>query len=94
MYRVVDIGEWGKRNETRPSYISKALNREFARTIVEEGDILLSVMATIGRALVATKDMAGANVNRALAVIKLDRAKVDSSFLMYYFLSPASGDGV
>jgi type I restriction enzyme, S subunit len=89
MYRVVDIGEWGRRRETQPSYISKALSHEFARTVVEEGDILLSVMATIGRAMVATTDMAGSNVNRALAVIKPDRAKVDSTFLMYYFLSPA-----
>jgi type I restriction enzyme S subunit len=89
MYRVVDIGEWGRANKTEPSYISKELSREFSRTIVEEGDILLSVMATIGRAMVASKEMAGANVNRALAVIKPDRTKVNSHFLMYYFLSPA-----
>jgi type I restriction enzyme, S subunit len=89
MYRVVDIGEWGRANKTEPSYISKELSREFNRTIVEEGDILLSVMATIGRAIVASKEMAGANVNRALAVIKPDRTKVNSQFLMYYFLSPA-----
>jgi len=88
MYRVVDVGEWGKRAETTPNFISKKLSNEFKRTIIEEGDILLSVMATIGRSMVATKEMVGANVNRALAVVKPDQKKINSHFLNYYLMSP------
>lgn len=89
MYRIVDIGTWGRASNSQPSYISKKLSSEFDRTVIEDGDILLSVMATIGRAMVATPEMIGANVNRAIAVIKPNREKVDSSYLNYYFLSPA-----
>jgi type I restriction enzyme, S subunit len=88
MYRVVDVGRWGERNATVPSRISFELSKEFRRTIVEPGDVLLSVMATIGRAMVATPDMAGANVNRALAVIKSDARQVESDFLLFVLLSP------
>ncbi|MEN6318036.1 MAG: restriction endonuclease subunit S [Syntrophaceae bacterium] len=89
MYRVVDIGEWGKKNPTRPSMISKKLAQEYVRTMLESGDVLLSVMATIGRAMIVTEDMVGANVNRAIVVIKPNREIVDSHFLLYHLLSPA-----
>jgi type I restriction enzyme S subunit len=89
MYRIVDIGEWGKGSDTQPSYISKSLSKEFDRTVIEKGDILLSVMATIGRAMVASEEMVGANVNRAIAVIKPDTTQVNSHYLNYYFLSPS-----
>lgn len=89
MYRIVDIGEWGNGCNTQPSYISKELSQEFERTIIEKGDILLSVMATIGRSMVATDEMIGSNVNRAIAVIKPDANKVNSHYLNYYFLSPS-----
>lgn len=88
MFRVVDIGEWGKKNDTKPTMISKRLSNEFRRTVLRPGDVLLSVMATIGRAMVATEEMSGANVNRAIAVVKPDGSKVDSYFLLLHLLSP------
>jgi len=40
--------------------------------------------------MVATQDMADGNVNRALAVNKVDAKKVDSHFLLLYLLSPTA----
>lgn len=50
--------------------VSLELSREFRRTVLEKGDLLLAVMATVGRCTVVPEHLVGANVNRALAVLK------------------------
>lgn len=82
MIRVMDIGEWGNFNKTDIFKISQSLSFEFKRTIVEEGDVVLSIMATIGRAAIVPKHLAGANVNRALAVIKLSDQVIPKYILL------------
>lgn len=82
MIRVMDIGEWGNFNKNDIFKISQGLSLEFKRTIVEEGDIVLSIMATIGRAAIIPKYLAGANVNRALAVIKLSDQVIPEYILL------------
>ncbi|VVM32904.1 restriction endonuclease subunit S [Terribacillus sp. AE2B 122] len=86
MIRVMDIGK-GKYNETELFKVSKELNNEYKRTQTEEGDILLAIMATIGRAVVVDKDHKNMNVNRAIAVIKI-RNDVNSKFICNVILSP------
>ncbi|MFJ8758356.1 restriction endonuclease subunit S [Streptomyces cyaneofuscatus] len=39
-------------------------------TVVREGDVLVSVVGTLGRAAVASASVRGANVNRAIAVLR------------------------
>ncbi|HDX9293133.1 TPA: restriction endonuclease subunit S [Escherichia coli] len=87
MIRVMDIGNWGELNKTDIFKISQKLSIEFKRTIVEEGDIILSIMATIGRAAIVPDYLIGANVNRALAVIKLSD-KVLPKYVLLQLLSP------
>ncbi|WP_103463075.1 restriction endonuclease subunit S [Pseudomonas putida] len=87
MVRVMDIGEWGKIDSAEIFKISKALSDEYKRTVLEKGDILLSVMATIGRAAIVPENLAGGNVNRALAVIKLGNA-VSAEFAFFQIMSP------
>ncbi|WP_020078394.1 restriction endonuclease subunit S [Klebsiella aerogenes] len=87
MLRVMDIGEWGQFNDTDVFKISKNLSREFKRTIVEVGDIVLSVMATIGRPAIIPPKFDGANVNRALAVIKL-KNDIVPEYIQLQLLSP------
>ena len=69
MLRVVDIGD-GTLSGTRIVTIDPKLSAAFGRTVLESGDILLAVMATVGRCTVVPEHLVGANVNRALAVIK------------------------
>lgn len=87
MLRVMDIGEWGQYNDTEIFNISKKLSNEFKRTIVETGDIVLSVMATIGRPAIIPPRLNGANVNRALAVIKL-KNNIVPEYVQLQLLSP------
>jgi type I restriction enzyme S subunit len=86
MLRVMDIGD-GAILEHDIFRVAPHVAGQFARTQLEAGDILLAVMATIGRSAVVPARFAGANVNRALAVLKLDPA-VDSDFACAYLRSP------
>ncbi len=50
--------------------ISEELSSQYPTTVVREGDILVSVVGTLGRAVVAPASVRGANVNRAIAILR------------------------
>jgi type I restriction enzyme S subunit len=50
--------------------ISEELSSQYPTTVVREGDVLVSVVGTLGRATVAPLSVQGANVNRAIAVLR------------------------
>ena len=78
MVRVMDIGH-GRMNDTEIFKVTRKLSDEFRRTILEQDDIMLAVMATVGRCAIVPTHLVGANVNRALAVLKLTK-DVSSKF--------------
>jgi len=51
--------------------IPPALSRQYSRTVVQTGDVLLSVVGTVGRAAIAPRELAGANVARAVCSIRV-----------------------
>ncbi|WP_447008567.1 restriction endonuclease subunit S [Saccharothrix isguenensis] len=51
-------------------HIPEKLSAQYRTTIVREGDLLVSVVGTLGRAAVASKYVVGANVNRAIAILR------------------------
>jgi type I restriction enzyme S subunit len=87
MIRVMDIGD-GCLSGTEIIKISPKLAREFGRTRLEAGDVLLTVMASIGRTMVVPASLSGANVNRAVAVLKPVSRDPYSEYLSWYFRSP------
>ena len=70
--------------------ISPALSREYGRTILRGGEVLVNVRGTLGGVAVATPSMKGWNVSREVAVVPVDTAKVDSDYLAYWIGSDAS----
>ncbi len=86
MVRIMDVGE-GKMAPTEIMKVAPEVSDQFKRTLLEEGDILLAVMATVGRCVVVPSYLIGANVNRALAVIKPTKF-VSSEFLGIALRSP------
>lgn len=69
MLRVLDFDEFGFRTDTVPTRVAQQVADTSKTTYLREGDVLVSVMATIGRAFVVPEGMKGWNVNRALAVL-------------------------
>lgn len=88
MLRVMDFNDDSEMTGTELARISPDLHAEFARTRLEVGDVLLSVMATIGRTMVVPPELAGGNVNRAIAVLKPLSTALHSEFLVGVFGSP------
>lgn len=90
MIRTVDIGEDGLCG-TKIIKVSPALHEEYKRTALSGGEVLLSVMGTVGRTMVVPKECHGWNVNRALAVMRLN-SQTDPFYFSAYIKSPFIND--
>ena len=66
-------------------------NAEAKRTRVQEGDLLISITADLGRTSVVTKDIAdhGAYINQHLTCIRLNREVLEPLYVAYFMESPA-----
>ena len=69
--------------------INAPKNAEANRTRVNEGDLLISITADLGRTGVITKEIAnhGAYINQHLTCIRLDRNKLNPLFVAYFMES-------
>lgn len=70
-------------------FISVATSQRFPRTILEAGDIVMSVRGTIGKIGLVPKSLQGANITANLIRIALDRDQVDPIFLWHLLKSDA-----
>ena len=66
-------------------------NAEAKRTRVQEGDLLISITADLGRTGVVTKEIAdhGAYINQHLTCIRLNRDVLKPLYVAYFMESPA-----
>ena len=64
-------------------------NMEAKRTKVEEGDLLISITADLGRTGVVTREIAehGAYINQHLTCIRLDKTKLIPLYVAYFMES-------
>ena len=90
MLRTVDIGISGLIG-SKVICVTKELHDEYSRTALNGGEVLLSVMGTIGRTIVVPESCCGWNVNRALAVIRL-KSDIDPFYFCEYLKSPFIND--
>ncbi len=60
--------------------ISPEVSAQYPTTVVRTGDVLVSVVGTLGRSAVAPHSVAGSNVNRAIAVLR-PQPQVDRELL-------------
>ena len=71
--------------------ISPPDNAEARRTKVQEGDLLISITADLGRTGVVTKEIAahGAYINQHLTCIRINRSILNPIYVAYYMESEA-----
>jgi type I restriction enzyme S subunit len=73
------------------AYIAAPNNAEARRTLVLPGDVLLTITGSkIGRVAPAPENLATAFVSQHVAILRMDRSKLDPVFLSY-FLSLEGG---
>lgn len=72
-------------------YVVPPDNAEAKRTKVQEGDLLISITADLGRTGVVTKEVAdyGAYINQHLTCIRLDKKALHPLYVAYYMESEA-----
>lgn len=85
MLRINDMTA-GVTDKAELRTISKALSDQFSRTLVEPGDLLLSVVGTIGSSLLVGDKLRGANLSRAIARLTL-RSGYSAAYVQLIFSS-------
>jgi type I restriction enzyme, S subunit len=60
--------------------IPRKLSAQYSRTVTMRGDILVSVVGSLGKTTVITEDLVGANTARAVAVLRLKQKYASSLF--------------
>ena len=85
--RSQNVG-WGELDLSNIAHLPEAFNKKERKSILREGDVLLNLVgASIGRAAIASDKLEGANMNQAVALIRLVKDGLDNKFLMNYLLS-------
>lgn len=83
MLRISDFAG-GPPDLTSVARIDPLLSQEYRRTIVEEGDLVVSVVGTLGRSAEIDSRLVGFNLNRALARVQL-RREVPGALIRHWF---------
>ena len=64
----------GRVAEGQIKFISPDTHQMLARSVLQEGDVLMSIAGALGRSALVTSELLPANVNQALAIIRLDQS--------------------
>ncbi len=88
LIRVCDIKDgtidWGRLRK-----INNGIDAEYSRSRVREGDIVISIVGTIGRAAIVREDR-NANIARAVALISVEQELVLPSWAYIWLTAPVS----
>jgi len=68
LVRVCDVAE-GRVDEGNLKRIAPSISAQYERTVLQGGEILLTIVGTIGRTAIVPQSLHGANIARAVAVI-------------------------
>ena len=80
--KIENITEEGKFDTAKMMHISDECNMIMKRSQLKSGDLLFSIAGAIGRCAVVTNDILPANINQALAIIRLRKdAQLSRNFL-------------
>ena len=81
--KIENIDEHGNFNREGMMFISEACHEVMKRSQLKEDDVLFSIAGAIGRCAVVSNAILPANINQALAIIRLKKCSVlDRKFVM------------
>ncbi|AMS28253.1 MAG TPA: type I restriction endonuclease subunit S [Hyphomonadaceae bacterium] len=87
--RSQNVG-WGRLLLNDKVFLDPAFNLKREKSTLQSGDVLLNIVgASVGRTAIATEEIAGANCNQAVAIIRLkQRDSSDQSYVCWWLQSP------
>jgi len=81
--KVNCIDEQGNFLKDKFDFIDNETNDLLGRSKLENSDILYSIAGTIGRLAMVNEDILPANVNQALAILRVDKSAINPYFVKY-----------
>ncbi len=69
--------------------ISQELSAQYKRTLLRGGELLISLVGNPGEVAIAPPSLAGSNIARQVGLIRIDEARFNPWFVLYYLMSPA-----
>ncbi|WMS86706.1 restriction endonuclease subunit S [Pleionea litopenaei] len=98
LLRIQDI-KTTSLNINKMTRITKELHLEFKRTALREGDLVISIVGTLGKVLKVPKQLEGGNISRAFAVIgvrghdtEFIKQYLSSDYIQEWLTNTASGN--
>jgi type I restriction enzyme S subunit len=88
LIRIKDLAA-GTIDTSELHYITPKLHREFKRTELEGGEVLISIQGTVGRVAIVPSTLTGANISRTLAVLR-PRSLSLAKWLLYVLQAPST----
>ena len=85
LLRIQDVSKTGL-NRSKLHRISKNLDQQYKRTKLRAGDLIISLVGTIGRVLEIPEILDGANISRAFGVIGL-KEDINRGFIYQVLIS-------
>ena len=85
--KIESIREDGSFIKEKLQYISEECNEKLKRSILRENDILFSIAGALGRSAVVTTEILPANINQALAIIRIKQRMAISQYVQYVLKS-------
>ena len=67
---------------------SPEIAKKYRRATINEGDIILSIVGTIGKVALVTSELSGGNITQSSCRIRPDINKVDKDYLRHWLQSP------
>ena len=74
--------------ESKVAHISEEYHKKMKRSQLKNGDILFSIAGAIGRVAIVTEEMLPANINQALAIIRISDEQVYLPYIKLILTSP------
>lgn len=71
--KIECFSEKGDYIQNKATHISEECHEKLKRSQLKEGDILFSIAGVIGRVAIVTRNMLPANINQALAIIRIKK---------------------
>lgn len=78
----------GKVNASSLYHVLPEIDQPYARSKVQAGDLLLSIVGYVGQVALVPAELTGANITQTTARISVDPDKADNKFLFHYLSSP------
>ena len=85
--KVESIGKFGEFITENFAYINEDTHKALNRSILKENDILISIAGALGRIAIVNENILPANINQAIAIIRIKDKNVDLKYLKYFLQS-------